>query len=108
MILKSRLPLWTIGRASGIGASAGLLALLVWFLHRAYDGFAWPLAFLASVAGLCGISILTITALDLAFHRRRGQRVLPLRIFDIVLGSALVLLCLVRLDDLRGQLPPLW
>ena len=99
---------WTIGRASGIGASAGLLALILWFLHRAYDGMAWPLGFLAAVSGLCGISILIITALDLAFQRRRGERVFPLRIFDVVLGSALVLLCLVALDDLRGQLPPLW
>jgi hypothetical protein len=99
---------WTIGRASGIGASAGLLAILVWALHRAYDVMAWPLAFLASVCGLCGVSILVITALDLAFHRRRGERVFPLRIFDVVLGSALVLLCLVVLDDLRGQLPPIW
>jgi hypothetical protein len=99
---------WTIGRASGIGASTGLLALIAWFLHRAYYGFAWPLGFLAMVAGLCGVSILTIIALDLAFHRRRGERILPLRIFDVVLGSALVLLSLVQLDDLSGQLPPLW
>ncbi|HEY5720697.1 MAG TPA: hypothetical protein VIT45_00085 [Allosphingosinicella sp.] len=99
---------WTIGRASGIGASAGLIAIFVWALHRAYDGMAWPLGVLGAVCGLCGISILAITALDLVFHRRRGGRVFPLRIFDLVLGSALVLLCLVLLDDLRGQLPPLW
>ena len=98
----------TIGRASGIGASAGLLGLIAWFLHRAYYGFAWPLGVLAIVAGLCGASILIITALDLAFHRRRGERIQPLRIFDVVLGSGLVLLCLAQLDDLSGQLPPLW
>lgn len=99
---------WTIGRASGIGASAGLLAILLWAIHRAYEGMAWPLGFLAAVSGLCGVSILAITALDLAFHRRRGERVFPLRIFDVVLGSALILLCLELLGDLRGQLPPLW
>jgi hypothetical protein len=102
------LGVWTIGRASGIGASAGLLALILWFLHRVYEGFAWPLGLLAAVAGLCGISIFIITALDLAFHRRRGGRIVPLRIFDLVLGSALVVLGLVQLDDLAGQLPPLW
>ncbi len=99
---------WTIGRASGVGASAGWLALMAWVLHAYYEGWSWPLAFLASVAGICGVSILIITALDLGFHRRRGGRVIPLRIFDIVLGSALILLAVVQLDDLRGQLPPLW
>ena len=99
---------WTIGRASGIGASAGLLALIVSALPRAYDSLAWPLFVLASAAGLCGVSILTITALDIAFHRRRGGRLVPLRIFDVVLGSALLLLCIVQVDDLRGQVPPLW
>jgi len=99
---------WTIGRASGIGATAGLLVLALTLVHRAYDGLAWPLGLLASIAGLCGVSILVITALDLAFHRRRGGRVIPLRVFDVVLGLALVILCLVQLDDLRGQLPPTW
>ena len=99
---------WTIGRASGIGACAGLLALIVSALPRAFEAFAWPLALLAALAGLCGVSILAITALDLAFHRRRGERVIPLRIFDVVLGAALLLLSIVMLDDLRGQVPPLW
>jgi len=99
---------WTIGRASGIGASAGLLAFALWALQPAYDGLDWPLAVLALLAGLCGLSILLITALDLAFHRKRGERIVPLRVFDILLGSVLFLLCLVQLDDLRGRLPPLW
>ena len=92
----------------GIGATAELLALALWAFVGPWESLFWPFVLLSLVAGLCGVSILTITALDLAFHRRRGERVSPLRVFDIVLGSALVLFCLVRLDDLRGQLPPLW
>ena len=99
---------WTIGRASGIGGSAGLVALLLWVPQRAYEGLTWPLAAAAALAGLCGISILLITAADLLFHRRRGQRLRPLRVFDVLLGILLVLLCLVQLDGLAGQVGPSW
>ena len=96
---------WTIGRASGIGTSAGLLGLVLWLLQRAYgEPFAWPLLAAAALAGLCGLSILLITAGDLLFHRRRGERVRPLRAFDIVLGLLLVGLSLLELQDVAGQL----
>jgi hypothetical protein len=96
---------WTIGRASGIGAVAGLAALLLWLLERAYGGpFVPPLYAAAAIAGLCGFSVLLITAVDLIFHRRRGERVRPLRVFDVALGAALILVCLIVLDDLVGQL----
>lgn len=96
---------WTIGRASGIGASAGLLGLILWLLQRAYgEPFGWPLLAVAGLAGFCGISILLITAGDLLFHRRRGQRVRPLRAFDIALGALLVGLSLLELQDVAGQL----
>ena len=96
---------WTIGRASGIGAIAGLAALLLWLLERAYgDPFVPPLYVTAATAGVCGVSILAITAADLVFHRRRGERVRPLRVFDVALGAALIFLCLLVLDDLAGQL----
>jgi hypothetical protein len=96
---------WTIGRASGIGATAGLAALLLWLLERAYgDLFVAPLCVAAAIAGLCGLSILLITALDLIFHRRRGERVRPLRVFDVALGAILIVLCLLVLDDVAGQL----
>jgi hypothetical protein len=99
---------WTIGRASGIGGSAGLVALLLWVPQRAFDALTWPLAVAAGLGGLCGTSILLITTADLLFHRRRGARLRPLRVFDVVLGLFLVALCLVQLDGLAGQLGPLW
>jgi hypothetical protein len=95
---------WTIGRASGIGASAGLVALLLWPAQRAYpEGLSWPLLAAAALAGLCGLSVLVITAGDLLFHRRRGARVRPLRMFDIILGVALIALAMLEMQDVARQ-----
>jgi len=97
---------WTIGRASGLGATAALAALVVWPIQGRYeDALFWPLLAAAGLAGFCGASILLITAGDLVFHRRRGQRLRPVRVFDVVLGTLLIALCLAQLDDLAGQLP---
>jgi len=96
---------WTIGRASGIGVMAALVAILLWPLERGYgEIFDWPLLAAAALAGLCGLSILVITAADLLFHRRRGQRLRPVRAFDVVLGLFLVALSLIQIDDLAGQI----
>jgi hypothetical protein len=96
---------WTLGRASSIGAAAGLLALLLWpFWGEHSETLVWPFAALAGVAGLCGITILLITAFDIVTHRR-GRRMRPVRGFDIVLGVSLVLLSLAQLGDAAGQLP---
>jgi hypothetical protein len=96
---------WTIGRASGIGASAGLLALLLWPFYRRYgDPLTWPFAAAAALAAVCGASILLITLGDMAFHRR-GRRIRPVRGFDIGLGLLLVLLAILELQDVQGQLP---
>ncbi len=44
---------WTIGRASGLGATAGLIALILWpFYAGAGDGVEWPLASAAVLAAL--------------------------------------------------------
>ena len=96
---------WTLGRASGIGASAGLLALVLWpFWGEHGDTLVWPFAASAGMAGLCGVSILLITALDIVTHRR-GRRMRPVRGFDIVLGIILVGLSIAQLSDAAGQLP---
>lgn len=97
---------WTIGRASGLGATAALAGLVVWpFQESSGDALFWPLLAAAGVAGFAGASILAITAGDLLFHRRRGRRLRPVRVFDIVLATLLIALFLAQLDDLAGQLP---
>ena len=97
---------WTIPRAGGIGTAAELAALLLWPFFRRYGGVLdAPFGAASALAGLCGLSILAMTALDMIFHRRRGRRIRPVRAFDIVLGLGLVGLALLQLDDLAGQLP---
>ncbi len=96
---------WTLRRASGLGASAGLLALVLWPFWNDGEGvLVWPFAASAALAGLSGLSILLITAFDIVTHRR-GRRMRPVRGFDLVLGLLLVLLSLAQLGDVAGQLP---
>ncbi len=80
---------WTTQRAAMAGFCFGLLALLV-------SAFADSRAMLYVYAGLlgltiaCGASILWIILRD--FHaRQRGDRVRPIRMFDLALGALLVL-----------------
>ena len=91
---------WTIGRAIGVGVTAGLAALLLWPLYAAYqERVLWPFAGALAVAALCGLSILLITAVDMALHKRaRSMR--PVRAFDVVTGAALAVPCLIQLDAL--------
>jgi hypothetical protein len=96
---------WTLGRASGVGAIAGLIALLLWpFRGDSGSVLAWPFAACAALAGLCGATILLITAFDMVTHRR-GRRMRPVRGFDIVFGLGLLALSLAQLNDVAGQLP---
>jgi hypothetical protein len=97
-------PVWTIRRASGIGASFGLAALLIWpFAYFYPDSLSWPLLGAAAVAGLCGASILLMTVADLLFHRPRGRRLRPVRTFDLALGMALLGLALLEAEAVAGQ-----
>lgn len=81
---------WTIGRATGIGAAAGLIALTLWPLYAAVqEPLRLPYLAALAVAAFCGGSILWITAVDLLFHRRRGRRVVPLRVFDVAFALLL-------------------
>jgi len=95
---------WTLSRASGLGFTAGLLALLLWPFHDAYDALEWPFLGLIAVAALSGASILAITLFDILFHAR-GRRMRPVRVFDVVLGAALVALSLLQLHSVAGQWP---
>lgn len=80
---------WTVLRATIAGLGFGLLALLV-------SAFAESRAIVYAYAGLlvltivCGLSILLILLRD-AHARQRGDRVRPIRIFDLAMGTLLVL-----------------
>jgi hypothetical protein len=93
---------WTLRRASGAGFTAALIGLAIWPFYRAYGApLDVGLLLAAGVAGLCGVSILAITGLDLFLHPRRGERLRPLRIFDLILAAGLIGLAFVQLGDLR-------
>ncbi|HEX2764945.1 MAG TPA: hypothetical protein VHM92_14025 [Allosphingosinicella sp.] len=94
---------WTLRRASAVGFTAALVGLCLWPFYRAYGApLDAPLLIAAGIAGLCGVSILAITGLDLFFHPRRGERVRPLRIFDLCLAAALIGLAFLQLGDIRA------
>ena len=91
---------WTIGRATGIGISAGLAALVLWPLYAAYqERVLWPFAAALAVAAVSGASILLITAADMAL-RSRGQSLRPVRAFDLAVGTALTVPTLLQLAAL--------
>ena len=96
---------WSFARASGIGTTAGLLAILLCPFFRRFGGvLTWPFAILAGVMGLRGLSILLMT-LIVMLTRRRGSRIRPLRGFDLAVGLGLVGLSILQLQDVEGQLP---
>jgi hypothetical protein len=97
---------WTLRRASGAGAGAGGLALLLWPFYGLYpDRLEWPFVALAVIAGLCGASILMISVRDVV-RVRRGRRVRALRGFDFALGSVLVALSVIQIQDVQRHWMP--
>ena len=60
---------------------------------------------IACLAGFGGAWIVVATMLDLTFHRPRGERLRPVRAFDLVLGGGLFLLAWLQLRDAFGLLP---
>jgi hypothetical protein len=89
----------------GLAVAAELIALALWALLGWYEALFWPLVLLSIVAGLAGAWIVLATMFDLTFHRPRGERLRPLRGFDLVLGGGLFILALLQLRDALGQLP---
>ena len=79
---------WTIGRATGVGLTAGLVCLVL-----------WPFAAALALAGLSGASILLITAGDMLL-RKRGESLRPVRAFDIAVGTALAVPSVIELAAL--------
>jgi hypothetical protein len=92
---------WTISRAAGAGLLSGLAALILWPIFAAYqEPFRWPYMAALALTALCGFSILAMTAADLVLHPKRGQRVIPIRAFDIGLGLLLLVPASVTLGTL--------
>lgn len=90
---------WTL---VGIGAVAELLALALWAFVGAYESLFWPFLLLSLVAALGGAWLVLATMFDLTFHRPRGERLRPVRGFDLVLGAGLFVLALLQLRDALG------
>ena len=93
---------WTL---VGIAASAEVLALILWAFVGAYGILFWPFVSLSILAGLAGGWIVLATMFDLTFHPPRGERLRPVRGFDLALGSGLFVLAMLQLRDALGQLP---
>lgn len=92
---------WTIGRATGLGVTAGLAALILWPLYAAYQERVLPFFVTAlALCAVCGLSILWITAIDLLTHPRRGERMRAVRAFDILLALLLAIPSLIALRNL--------
>lgn len=91
---------WTIGRATGIGVSAGLVALILWPVHAAWpEPLFWPFVVVLAITAFCGASILLLTLKDI-YHRTRGTIMQRIRIFDVVLGLLLLVPSLSQLDSM--------
>ena len=93
--------LWTINRAAGTGLLSGLASLILWPIFAAYQE-PFRLLYMAALAltAFCGFSILAMTAADLVLRPKRGQRVIPIRAFDIFLGLLLLVPASVTLGTL--------
>ncbi len=91
--------LWTLSRAAGVGVAAGLVSMVLWPIYAAQPA-ALPLFVVAlAMTAFCGLSVLAFTLFDLA-TRRRGIRLRPVRLFDLVLGLFLSVSSLLVLDAL--------
>lgn len=89
---------WTIGRATNWGLVAALIALLLWVsLGYRPETLVWPFAASLAACAFCGLSILWITASDVAHGPRRGRLLRAIRVFDVALGVALALPALYAL-----------
>jgi flagellar biosynthesis protein FlhB len=89
----------------GLGATAELIALALWAFVGPYEALFWPFLALSLVAALAGAWIVLATMFDLTFHRPRGERLRPVRGFDLVLGAGLFILALLQMRDALGAPP---
>ena len=87
---KNALAGWTIQRATVTGLGFGMLALLLAAFAQGRP-MLWVYAGVLLVTLVCGASILLISLID-AHARQRGDRVRPIRMFDLAMGAILTLL----------------
>ena len=92
--------IWTLPRAIRLGLLASFAALLLWLAHAVSPERVRP-AFVAALAlvALCGASILLMSLVDL-LTVARDRRILPARVFDLLLGLALTIPSVLALFDL--------
>jgi len=87
---KGPLAGWTVQRAaiSGFGFGLAALLLMAFALGRT---MLWVYAGLLALTLVCGASIMLISLID-AHARQRGDRVRPIRMFDLAMGGLLTFL----------------
>jgi hypothetical protein len=90
-------------QATRLGLCGALAALLLWPAFAIAQGWLrWPFAAALAVAATSGAAILFVTLSDM-LTIRRSRHATPARMFDLALGSVLVLPALLGLPDLIGQ-----
>lgn len=94
---------WKIHQIAGTGTAAGIAALILWPIYAGWpDIGALPFIVVLAVAAACGCAMLWITVQDLGRRPARGNRLRPIRTFDIILGLALAV---PSLTELRAIVP---
>ena len=85
----------------GCGLIAAFFALVLWPAYVIFQNpLRLPFAVSLAALALCGLSILTITIMDLLFHRPRGRRLRPIRVIDIIVGLLMTLPGLMTLSTI--------
>ncbi len=80
----------TISRATGFGAVAGLITILLWIAYGWWpETFVLPYVLGLLVTAGCGLFVLLATARDRYRNPRRGVRIRPIRGFDVAAGLLL-------------------
>ena len=94
---------WTVKRATGAGVVAGFAAILMRIVYPGWpEALRWPFLALCSIAAFCGASILWITAVDRYRYGKRGDRLIPLRVFDVALALLLIVPSLLAIRAVLG------
>lgn len=92
--------IWTLPRAIRLGLLAALAALLLWPVHAVSPEPVRPVFIAAlAVTAVSGTSILLMSVVDL-LTVTRDRRVLPARVFDLLLGLGLTVPSMLALIDL--------